>query len=288
MMNNIVWLASYPKSGNTWFRIFLSNLMGDHETPGNINKITSTNGIASGRSVFDEYCGIEASDLSYDQIDNIRPEVYRLISKEAKSQLYIKVHDAYTYSKNQQPLFPPDATKGILYIMRNPLDVAVSYANHAGISVAESIRQLGDNTNKLSKSKHKLSTQLRQELLTWSNHVKSWTTASNQNVHIMRYEDMKLKPIETFSKAVDFFGLKYEEEDIVEALNKSRFEELQKQEKVNGFKEKPSRAKLFFRKGQIGSWREHLSNEQVQQIINDHNEVMTQFGYLTLDGKLVY
>lgn len=287
-MGNIIWLASYPKSGNTWFRIFLSNLLGEKEEAADINKITSTNGIASGRSIFDEICGIEASDLSFEEIDNLRPELYRIISGEAKKTIFLKVHDAYTFLENKNPIFPPNATKGVIYIIRNPLDMAVSYANHVGLSLQDSIMQMGENTNKFSKSKRKLSSQLRQKLLSWSNHVNSWTKAKGHNVHVMRYEDMKLAPIETFTAAVKFSGLNFNPDEILDAIQKSSFEELQKQEIEKGFKEKSPKSPCFFRKGEIGSWREELDEEQVHQILNNHKEIMIKHGYLTPDGEIVY
>jgi hypothetical protein len=287
-MGNIIWLASYPKSGNTWFRIFLSNLLGEEEAVADINKITSTNGIASGRSIFDEICGLEASDLSFEEIDNLRPELYRIISGEAKKTIFIKVHDAYTFLENNNPMFPPDATKGVIYIIRNPFDVAVSYANHAGLSLQESTIQMGNNTNKFSKSKRKLSSQLCQKLLTWSNHVNSWTKALGHNIHVMRYEDMKLAPLETFTAAVKFSGLNFEQDAILEAIQNSSFEKLQKQEKEKGFKERSNKAEVFFRKGQIGSWRKELSNEQANQIIEDHSEVLKKYNYLTQNGEIVF
>ena len=110
-MNNIIWLASYPKSGNTWFRIFLSNLLNEKEEPADINKITSTHGIASARHLFDELTGIEASDLSQNEADLLRPGVYKLISDEARQTLFIKAHDAYKFLPDKSPLFPPSADR---------------------------------------------------------------------------------------------------------------------------------------------------------------------------------
>ena len=73
-MNGIIWLASYPKSGNTWFRVFLTNLRGEEDGPAQINKLGSTP-IASARGIFDDEAGIEASDLTPDEIDRLRPEI---------------------------------------------------------------------------------------------------------------------------------------------------------------------------------------------------------------------
>jgi hypothetical protein len=287
-MKNIIWLASYPKSGNTWFRIFLSNLLDEKEDPADINKITSTHGIASARHIFDEITGIEASDLSHDEADLLRPGLYNIISEEAKKTLFIKVHDAYTFLPDKSPLFPPSATKGVIYVIRNPLDVAVSYANHNGCTLQESIDIMGDEHHGLCTKNRKLVNQLRQKMGSWSQHVISWTNAKEQNAHVVRYEDMQELPLNTFTSAVDFAGLDFARKAIEEAIRNSRFEVLKQQEQEKGFKEKSAKSPSFFRQGKIGSWREHLTPEQVKQIVHDHGAVMQKFGYLTANGEIVY
>jgi hypothetical protein len=119
----------------------------------------------------------------------------------------------------------------------------------------------------------------------WSGHAESWL-AADAAVHVMRYEDMKTKPLETFFAAVRFAGLGHTEEDIQVALEKTRFENLQKMEQEDGFCEKTPHCAAFFRKGSVGSWREKLNEEQVARIIADHGERMRQFGYLDDDGGL--
>ena len=64
---NIIWLASYPKSGNTWFRVFLTNLLSDSDTPANINDLTETS-ISSSRKLFDDYTGLSSADLTFEEI----------------------------------------------------------------------------------------------------------------------------------------------------------------------------------------------------------------------------
>ena len=287
-MNNIIWLASYPKSGNTWLRLFLTNLLDENDEPAEINKITSTSGIASSRGIFDELSGIEASDLSHDDTDILRPEVYKIMSNEAKKTLFVKVHDAYRILKTGKALFPINATKGVIYIVRNPLDLAVSYANHNNSTIEQSIKKMGDSKTGLCKGNAKLINQLRQIMFSWSEHVLSWINAENQNVHIMRYEDMKNKPLETFSDSVKFASLDFSSQEIEKALKLCSFEVLQKQEQEIGFREKATNSKSFFRKGKVGSWREKLNSENVKQLINDHKDVMIKFGYLTKKNEIIF
>ena len=130
-MSGIFWLASYPKSGNTWFRIFLTNLLREACAPADINDLKESP-YASARAMFDEFTGIEASDLCADEIDRLRPELYRYLADHAEGPFFMKIHDAYTLVADNQPLIPTAASTGALYFIRNPLDVAVSFAHHSG------------------------------------------------------------------------------------------------------------------------------------------------------------
>jgi len=286
-MGGIIWLASYPKSGNTWFRVFLTNLRREEDGPAQINKLNSTP-IASARGIFDDEVGIEASDLTPDEIDRLRPEIYMHLAKEAEETLFMKAHDAYISNDKNVALFPKEATAGAIYIIRNPLDVVISFADHSGWGYDTAISRMSDETFAFSSKPKSLHNQLRQKLLSWSFHVKSWTEQTPFPVCILRFEDMKQKPLETFEKAVKFSGLEYGREAILKALELSSFEELQRQEKESGFKEKSPISKTFFRKGEVGSWRDELTKKQVGQVISDHKEVMRRFEYLGPNDEVLF
>lgn len=276
---NIIWLASYPKSGNTWFRVFLSNLFNDSHEPADINNLHETP-IASARQPFDDVTGLPSSDLTFQEVEQLRPEVYRYQAQELDGIQYRKVHDAYTYLEDGSPLFPTDVSLGAIYFIRNPLDVLISFAHHSAKEPADMIEVLNDPGKAFGKSPKRLFNQLRQKLSTWSGHVKSWLDQQNIPVHVMRYEDMRRSPKNTFLQAVNFLNLEVGEESVEEALKKSDLSVLKEQEKKKGFKEKMIKADSFFRKGQVGEWKEVLTKDQVDQIVNEHAEVMKRFGYL--------
>ena len=79
---------------------------------------------------------------------------------------------------------------------------------------------------------------------------------------------------------VRFAGLDHTDEQIEKALSLCTFEKLQRQEKEKGFHEKSPNSEMFFRKGEVGAWRNELSAEQTDWIIHDHRAVMAEFGYL--------
>ena len=275
---NLIWLASYPKSGNTWFRVFLSNLRSESKDPVSINALHSTP-IASSRVLFDEYAGTSGSDLSLEEIDNLRPSVYREISGNSEELSFHKVHDAWKKNSRGEPIFPPDVTRSVIYFIRDPRDVAVSFAHHSSASFEKMVKNMADPEFSFCDKDSKLYNQLRQNLSTWSGHVKSWVDESGLPVLLLRYEDMKANPFHEFKKAVNYLGLQYSDEQIRQALKNSDFSQLKKMEEEEGFSEKPIKMSSFFREGKSGGYREVLSEELVREIVGVHGEVMGRFGY---------
>lgn len=279
----ITWLASYPKSGNTWLRIFLTNYLHDGSAPADINDLDG-GPIASARAWFDEWAGIEASLLTDDLIDQLRPEVYRCMLRESPQPLYIKAHDAWQRTGRGEGMFPADVTAGVLYILRSPLDVAASFANHLGVEVQQAVDHLCAPGFALSRSHNGLSTQLRQFMGSWSGHVRSWVDESRLPVQVLRYEDMQRDPQAAFAQVVRFCGLPYSEERLSKAIRFSAFDGLKQQEREKGFHEKPMTiSQSFFRHGRAGGWRSELTPAQANQIITAHAETMHRFGYLNSD-----
>ena len=285
-MKGIFWIASYPKSGNTWFRVFLTNLLRDGSEPADMNSLEQTP-IAGARGLFDDLTGIAAGDLLPAEIERLRPGVYRLAAYEAEERLFMKIHDAFTLTGEGVPLFSGEGVLGAVYIIRNPLDVAVSSAHHNRTDVDTAITRMAHESNVLAKTGKKLGYQLPQKLLSWSGHVKSWVDAVGVKVCLLRYEDMLSRPLEAFGRAARFCSLPDDPERLEKAIRFSSFETLKGQEEKHRFTETPPGVDCFFRKGKSGSWRESLTPEQVRRIISDHGEVMRRFGYLSTDGDIL-
>lgn len=286
-MSGIVWLASYPKSGNTWFRVFLTNLRRDDATPVDINALDVTP-MASARFLFDGAVGYEAGDLTPDEVDLLRPRVYEHLATTATETLCMKIHDAYTLTATGEPLVSPTATRGALYFLRNPLDVCVSFAHYSACDVEPIIHAMANPVYALAGRSDGLPDQLRQRLLSWSQHVLSWVDEAPFPVLVVRYEDMHRQPLETFTQAAAFAGLPHDPQHIARALRQSAFTELQQQERAHGFHEKAPRAAAFFRQGTIGSWRTHLTPAQAARLIADHGAVMRRFGYLSAAEQALF
>jgi hypothetical protein len=275
---NIIWFASYPKSGNTWFRAFLTNLLSGSAEPADINNLMPST-IASSRELFDETCGIPSSDLLSGEIELSRPSVYEQAAAESKDQMYFKIHDAYIFLHDGRPLIPSSVTKAVLYIIRNPMDVAISFAYHMSSSIDRAISIMNDPEYSFCSFNNRLNDQLKQVILSWSRHVTSWVDDSGLPLLVIRYEDMLGNTLETFTKAVNFIGLNESEERIQTAIKNSSFDILKKQENQKGFREKNSKTKSFFRKGKVDEWQNILTKDQTERIIKAHGTVMKRFGY---------
>lgn len=284
-MNPIIWLASYPKSGNTWLRTFLANMLADNDDPAYINELR-TGSIASARHPFDIHTGLEASDLTADEIDLLRPGVYRRMAELSSQTGFHKVHDAYTSNDAGEPLFPTDSTAGAVYLIRNPLDVAPSYAHHSALGIEWAVEVMGDSGHNMSDGPRRLQIQFRQKMGTWSDHVVSWVDDAPFPVEVVRYEDMHLDAENTFTRVARFMGLNDDAVAIRRAIEFSSFEVLQSQEREHGFAERNPRSESFFRQGRTGTWRETLTEDQAAAIINDHRDVMERFGYLQQDSPV--
>jgi hypothetical protein len=273
---NIVWIASYPKSGNTWFRAVLNNLVCDSELPKKINEL-DLSGIASSRTLFDQIAGISSSDLSVDEIEKIRPLVYKQLSDDSEETIYLKVHDAWMLNSAGNPLFPEEITKGVIYIIRHPLDVAVSLAHHNAESVEESLKKMNNPSYGLCLGKKRLFNQLPQKMLDWSGHVRSWMVESGLRVHLVRYEDMIDNPYDSFSKSITYLDIQFTNEKLLKAIKNSDFEVLKQQENEEGFFEKPINATNFFRIGTKSDWINHIEKDRAERFLKENEEIFRIF-----------
>lgn len=262
-------------------RILLHNMMSTSDAP---TAITTLGGypIASSRTWLEELSGIETSEMTDDEIDEIRPLAY-LWAGSQPGVTYHKVHDAFGLTPSGTPMFPKTGCLGVVYIVRNPLDIVSSLANHLQCSTDDAITILNDPSQIWSVTTDTLAIQCRQKILDWSGHVRSWEE-SGIAVLIVRYEDMLRTPIPTLSRVIDFLGLGGQRERLPKAIENSRFSLLQQQERAHNFPEKPDIAINFFRQGISGAWRHELTNIQVSTILDRHEETMRKLGYWPPDA----
>ena len=284
-----IWLASYPKSGNTWFRILVANLWSDGDAPIDINVIDSADSIASWRARFDQQTLIESGLLGHDEVDRLRPALYAYMaaggamadpeSADVPVRL-VKTHDAWTLTDRGEPMMAgARGAAGALLFVRDPRDVAGSFANHLGRPIDVAIEHMGDPDFCFAAAADRLNRQLRQRLLGWSGFNASWLDQRDIPVHLVRYEDMIGDTLTTARAALAFAGIHAPADRLDRAIAFASIGELQRQEAEKGFREAPRKARRFFRRGAAGGWREELTSGQVARIEHDHGSMMDRLGY---------
>lgn len=274
MKQSIVWLASYPKSGNTWVRLFVANYILNRPDPLPINQIHKFGIGDSIAAMYSKVAGrtIGVSDvaLSLQLRDRVLAGV---VANNADINL-VKTHNRRTVAHGVQ-MIPEKFTRSAIYVMRNPLDMVLSYARHYGIDHAQAAEQIchPDNANAPTDR------TVAEFLGSWSDHVESWTGKSAYPVLVLRYEDMLSQPETEFAKIVAHFGMDVDEERLQRAIQHASFDQLKQQEQQHGFNEASDKGAAFFGKGRAGQWRDELDPVLVKQIRQANKRVMKQYGY---------
>lgn len=274
-MSGIVWLASYPKSGNTWLRAFLANIFSGSDQPFDINRLSDFTFSDMRANYFEKVAQRPIAELSEMELNRLRPQVHRHLANRTPHTILVKTHHSIGMI-HDIPTITRDVTAGAVYLVRNPLDVVISYANHMAKDIDATIRVMNDRAS-ISLTTGWI---VVQYVSSWSAHVKSWTTAPGLTHHVMRYEDMHDSTTETFRELIEFLTIETTEEQLQRAIRFASFGELQKQEQTKGFRERSQVSEAFFRQGQHGAWRHVLSAAQVDAIVGAHGEMMAKYGYL--------
>jgi len=274
-MGGLIWLASYPKSGNTWTRALLHNLIRQGDSTHSINEMTGLTSTDNAPVWYEEVLGKEIVKATQAEIAEARPKVHKLIHDSSDGFVFLKTHNALV-AHLDVPLITSKWTAGAIYIVRNPLDVAISYAHHMNVSIDESIEVMGEK-GRWTDTHEKGAYQI---LGSWTENVESWTRKPNPSLFVMRYEDMLTKGKETFGRLCAWLNLDVDEARLLKAIELSSFDKLQSQEQEAGFKEKPQAAERFFREGKAGQWKNTLNVAQIRRIVRDHKAQMAKYGYL--------
>jgi hypothetical protein len=282
-----LWLASYPKSGNTWMRILLANLAAA-DGAANINALGG--GFASARGPFDRVTLIDSGLLSHDEIDALRPAVYAALAASGSDDeddnetsaapvRFVKVHDAYHLAPGGEPLLAGrHGAEGAVVIVRDPRDIAPSLAHHSRMDIDRSIAFMNDADACFCGATDRGHQQLRQKLMRWSDHVGGWLAQRDVPVHLLRYEDLQRAPASTLRGMLEFAGWPATDAAIERAVALSAFERVAALERDSGFREAPHKLN-FFRRGMAGAWRDELTPAQAARIEQDHAAMMQRLGY---------
>lgn len=259
-LKRIIWLVSYPKSGNTWVRSLLANyFQPDGQTVG-LNELGWFTLSDTRQEFFDQAAGGQFAARTVDDWIGVRPRALRLIAASKEGHHFVKSH-CQLGLVNGVELIPPDVTAAAVYIMRNPFDVAPSYARHMGVGLDAIIDRMTDNL-----ATHGTASGIMEITGRWDDHVRNWTQAQGLPMHVMRYEDMAAYDRLAFQKLIEFLRLPFDKARLKRALSAASFRNLQGQERDQGFRERPPHMDSFFSSGRPGAWKRELTPAQVARI----------------------
>lgn len=267
-MNNITWIASYPKSGNTWVRSILYCALN-----GSLNLNEMGNFIPNFATIANKYLGDkfqDPMDIRY-KWQHAQKQLSQRASSENKN-IIIKTHNAA--GKYDVGVFPStEYSSNAVYIVRDPRDVAVSYSKHFNHSIKIAVEKLQDenliNVQPISRTRGEFTSS-------WQNHVRGWQN-SKIPVLLLKYEDLLENPRENISKIFEFLSIKPLIK-ISEIIKLTNFKELSELENKNGFIEASPHTK-FFRTGGKSQWKK-IPSKSFKLVEKRNLELMKELGYL--------
>lgn len=260
-LRRIIWLASYPKSGNTWMRSLLAHyFMPDGMAP-NINNLNQFTTGDVRKDFYDKALGRPYEGKTIEEWMAVRPIALRLIAASKPNHHFVKTH-CQPIKLCEKDVIPPELTAAAIYIIRNPFDLTPSFARHQNCDIDLAIERMSFKDIFVSSDKG-----IHEILGRWDDHVTSWTNAPGLPMHIIRYEDM----LEDIEKVIiqlleKFLRIQVDRKKLASAIEATSFDAMKVQEETLGFSEKPTGMERFFAKGRAGVWREDLTPAQVAKI----------------------
>jgi len=286
-MKNIIWIASYPKSGNTLVRLFLSCYFftddGNLKDFNIIKNITIFNNINIFKKI-DDIRDKEEFVKNPSLISNYWIKAQKtLYELNPDKVFFFKTHNS-RIKYNDNYFTNEKFTRAFIYIVRDPRSVLVSTKNHYNyLDYKKSLENLF-NEKHLSLAKYHV---LPEFLLSWKTNYLSWKQFLKDNPNlgiIVKFEDLVKNPRKNFLKILTFIQqkhkIKFDNNKFNNSLKSISFNNLQEKELNFGFDEKSSPEKKFFRKGLIDEWKQELSKEIIDEIELKYYDEMKEIGYL--------
>lgn len=282
----IIWLSSYPKSGNTWVRAFIISLISENIKE---NLLQNMNAIRS-YPVIDDFKNILNDFKDFKKIAKNWETTQNIINLNKKIR-FLKTHNSLCYVNNFSFTNYKNSL-GAIHIVRDPRNIITSLVHHYSLkSYDNALEFLFDEqrfTGKLDiKENYVRQTEFPIFISDWKNHYNSWKKFK-KNYLLIRYEDLIHKPEKTFGKISNYISsllkIKITRNKIKEAINKNSFNNLKKLEEKFGFTEavldKNSQKKKFFNLGPENDWKKLLPNEIKRKIEKKFQKEMIELGYL--------
>ena len=282
----IIWLASYPKSGNTWIRSFISALLYSDEGQNDFSNLKKIRQFPA-RSQFKDF----VQDLQNPE------EIYR---NWTMVQNFLNLDEKIKFLKTHQinctigkyHLIDDENTLGAIHVVRDPRNVLLSIKNHF------SFNNHNEALEFICKEKHWIGIEKSEDdkfrdnmiptlISSWNIHYQTWKNKT-KNYLLIKYEDLQENPEQEFKKIVNYLerltNKKFDEKKINKAIETTSFKYMQNLENGGYFSENArglSENKVrFFNLGPKNDWKKLLNNEIIEVINLKFFKEMKELGYL--------
>ena len=278
----IIWIASYPKCGNTWIRSFLSAYYFSSNGEFNFNLLKNIKQFPSADFFQSKINNIEEASASWLPVQKKM--------KDSKKVYFLKTHNVYgAYQGNN--FTSPDYTLGAINIVRDPRNVITSLMNHYSINEDEGLKMLNSVHRNLKDSNDENNYATYSYISSWANNYNSWKISKNIKKILIRYEDLDKDKENTFIRIVKFVNLIMGKKDSIDtnklrkSIETTNFDLLKKKEQNEGFDEatysvKDGKKISFFNLGRENNYKKLLKSETISLIEEIYEKEMKELGYI--------
>ena len=253
-------------------RSFLARLVLGEE--GAINSLWSFAPDENYGALYQPYLARPIGETTVGEQAEVRLRVHAQIASAVEGFQFLKTHSMYVTHAGT-PTINAEVTAGAIYIVRNPLDIAISYSAFRNREIDDTIALLNQPGRVLPRNpKHAY-----VPCGSWSEHVTSWTRKAHDRLLVLRYEDMLSDRSVQFGRVVDFIRIKADANSLESAIAATSFDKLKDEEQEDGFSERPEETSRFFRRGEANQWRSELTDAQVAAVVRPNRSAMTAMGY---------
>ena len=282
-----IWLASYPKSGNTLVRALLASYFFSKDGKFNFEIIKNIKQFPN--SDLFEKIGIDIKNEK--EVIKNYIKVQESINQKNSIQ-FLKTH-SYLFNIENNPFTDLNNTLGAIYIIRDPRNVVSSYAHHFSISIDEAANQLTNSIHMGGDLKsNRASDRTKVYLGSWSSNFHSWKSFKSTGKYLLiKYEDLINNKKEIFIKILEFIhrlqkiNFKVDTLKLNNVIESTNFDKMKNLEKEEGFIEskvdiKTGKKIPFFNLGANNNWENSLNSEIIRKIENSFEKEMVELGYL--------